>query len=167
MAERASSLFNNVFSDEDDKFQVGLNYVQGVRNLDQEDADQFGLTFATQISNRILINGKVGVPVGGVNESAVVGDVEIQYLFNEDGSLRGKIFNRESDIQFVGAGNQGYEQGVGLSYSVDFDNFKELWVKIFKNKKVKDSIVKPKDTTTIETPNFINFTDKNKNLDPE
>ncbi len=167
VAERASSIFNNVFSDEDDKFQVGLNYVQGVKSLDQEDADQFGLTFATQISNRILINGKVGVPVGGVNESTVVGDVEIQYLFNEDGSLRGKIFNRESDIQFVGAGSQGYEQGVGLSYSVDFDNFKELWVKIFKNKKVKDSIVKPKDTTKIETPNFINFTDKNKIPDPE
>ncbi len=160
VADRASSIFNNVFSDEDDKFQVGLNYVQGVKNLDQEDADQFGLTFATQISNRILINGKVGVPVGGVNESNVVGDVEIQYLFNEDGTLRGKIFNRESDIQFVGAGSQGYEQGVGLSYSVDFDNFKELWTKIFKNKKVKDSIIKPKDTTKLDTPNFINFTQK-------
>ncbi|WP_271766832.1 translocation/assembly module TamB domain-containing protein [Aquimarina algiphila] len=162
VAERASSLFNGIFSDEDDKFQVGLNYVQGVRTLDQENADQFGLTLSTQISNRILINGRVGVPIGGVNESNVVGDVEIEYLFNEDGSLRGKIFNRENDIQFIGAGNQVYEQGVGLSYSVDFDNFNELWKKIFKNKKATDSIIKPKDTVKIETPNFINFTEKNK-----
>ncbi len=160
VAERASSLFNGIFSDEDDKFQVGLNYVQGVRSLDQEDADQFGLTLSTQISNRILINGRVGVPIGGVNESNVVGDVEVEYLFNKDGSLRGKIFNRENTIQFVGTGNQGYEQGIGLSYSVDFDNFNELWTKIFKNKKAKDSIPKPKDTTKIDTPSFINFTNK-------
>ena len=162
VAERASSLFNGIFSDEDDKFQVGLNYVQGIRTLDQEDADQFGLTLSTQISNRILINGRVGVPIGGVNESSVVGDVEVEYLFNKDGSLRGKIFNRENTIQYIGSGNQGYEQGIGLSYSVDFDNFNELWTKIFKNKKEQDSIAKPRDTTKIDTPNFINFTDKNK-----
>ncbi len=162
LAERASSLFNGIFSDEDDKFQVGLNYVQGVRNLDQEDADQFGLTLSTQINNRILINGRVGVPIGGVRESTVVGDVEVEYLFNEDGSLRGKIFNRQDDIQFIGTANQGYEQGVGLSYSVDFDNFNELYTKIFKSKKVKDSIIKPKDTVKIEPPDFINFTEKNK-----
>ncbi len=162
VAERASSLFNGIFSDEDDKFQVGLNYVQGVRTLDQENADQFGLTLSTQINNRILINGRVGVPIGGVNESNVVGDVEVEYLFNKDGSLRGKIFNRENDIQFIGAANQVYEQGLGLSYSVDFDNFNELWKKIFKPQKVKDSIVKPRDTVKIETSNFINFTEKNK-----
>ncbi|MBQ0732988.1 translocation/assembly module TamB domain-containing protein [Aquimarina celericrescens] len=162
VAERASSLFNGIFSDEDDKFQVGLNYVQGVRTLDQENNDQFGLTLSTQINNRILINGRVGVPVGGVNESAVVGDVEVEYLFNEDGTLRGKIFNRQDEIQFIGTANQGYEQGVGLSYSVDFDNFNELYAKIFKSKKVKDSIIKPKDTVKIEPPDFINFTEKNK-----
>ncbi len=162
VAERASSLFNGIFSDEDDKFQVGLNYVQGVRTLDQENNDQFGLTLSTQINNRILINGRVGVPVGGVNESTVVGDVEVEYLFNEEGTLRGKIFNRQDEIQFIGTANQGYEQGVGLSYSVDFDNFNELYNKIFKSKKVKDSIIKPKDTVKIEPPDFINFTEKNK-----
>ncbi|MBP2832126.1 translocation/assembly module TamB [Aquimarina sp. U1-2] len=161
VAERASSLFNGIFSDEDDKFQVGLNYVQGVSTLDQENNDQFGLTLSTQINNRILINGRVGVPVGGVNESAVVGDVEVEYLFNEEGTLRGKIFNRQDEIQFIGTANQGYEQGIGLSYSVDFDNFGELYRKIFKNKKVKDSIAQPKDTVNIETQDFINFTEKN------
>ncbi len=162
LAERASSLFNGLFSDEDDKFQVGLNYVQGIRSLDQEDADQFGLTLSTQINNRILINGRVGVPIGGVNQSGVVGDVEVEYLFNEDGTLRGKIFNRENDIQIIGTANQGYEQGIGLSYSVDFDNFNELWTKIFKAKKEQDSIPRPQDTIKIETPDFINFTEKNK-----
>ncbi|MDY8138437.1 translocation/assembly module TamB domain-containing protein [Aquimarina sp. 2201CG5-10] len=159
VAERASSLVSDIFSDEDDKFKVGLNYVQGYRTPDQENADEFGLTVSTQINNRILINGSVGVPVGGVSESVVVGDVEVEYLFNEDGSLRGKIFNRQNEIQYIGEA-QGYKQGLGISYSVDFDNFKELKEKIFK-KKVKDTVTKPKDTTKIDTPDFINFTDKN------
>ncbi len=162
VAEGASSLFNGIFSGEDDKFQVGLNYVQGTRTLDQENADQFGLTLSTQINNRILINGRVGVPITGVDDSNVIGDVEIEYLFNEDGSLRGKVFNRQDDIQYIGTSNLNYEQGVGLSYSVDFDNFNELYTKIFKSKKVKDSIIKPKDTVKIDKPDFINFTEKNK-----
>ncbi len=145
LVERASSLVNGIFSGKDDKFQIGLNYVQGDRVQDQETADRFGVTVSTQINNRILINGRVGVPVGGVSESVVVGNVEVEYLFNEDGSLRGKVFNRENDIQYIGE-NEGYTQGAGLSYSVDFDNFDELVDKVFTSKKkrerrrIKDSI---------------------------
>ncbi|WP_378175282.1 translocation/assembly module TamB domain-containing protein [Aquimarina sp. SS2-1] len=162
LVERAAGLVNGIFSGDDDKFRVGVNYVQGNRNVDQEAADQFGVTVSTQINNRILINGRVGVPIGGVSESVVTGDVEVEYLFNEDGTLKGKIFNRQNEIQFIGE-SQGYKQGLGLSYSVDFNNFNELWNKVFKSKKEKDTlIVKTIDTTRIDTPDFINFTDKDK-----
>lgn len=137
LVERASSLVNSIFSDEEDKFKIGLDYVQGDNTEDQEISDRFGVSVTTQISNRILINGKVGVPVGGVSESVVVGDVRIDFLLNEDGSLRATIFNKQNDIQFIGEAD-GYTQGVGLSYSYDFDNFKDLLKKIFisqKNKK--------------------------------
>ncbi|TYP74193.1 translocation/assembly module TamB domain-containing protein [Aquimarina intermedia] len=159
LVERASSLVNGIFSGEDDKFQVGLNYTQGDRVLDEETSDQFGVTLSTKINNRILINGQVGVPVGGVSESVVVGNVEVEYLFNEQGTLRGKIFNRENDIQYIGK-NNGYTQGVGLSYSVDFDNFNELWKKIFATREEKESLVK-KDSVAVEKrPEYINFTNK-------
>ncbi|MHA7057038.1 translocation/assembly module TamB domain-containing protein [Aquimarina sp. M1] len=162
LVERAAGLVNGIFSGDDDKFTVGVNYVQGNRNIDQEAADQFGVTVSTQINNRILINGRVGVPIGGVSESVVTGDVEIEYLFNEEGTLKGKIFNRQNEIQYIGE-SQGYKQGIGISYSVDFNNFNELLEKVFKSKKEKDTlIVKTLDTTKTETPEFINFTDKNK-----
>ncbi len=162
LVERAAGLVNGIFSGDDDKFRVGVNYVQGNRNIDQEAADQFGVTVSTQINNRILINGRVGVPIGGVSESVVTGDVEVEYLFNEEGTLKGKIFNRQNEIQFIGE-SQGYKQGLGLSYSVDFDNFNELWEKVFKSKKEKDSlVVKTQDTTKIDKPEFINFTNKDK-----
>ncbi len=130
LVERASSIVNGLFANEDDKFKVGLNYVAGERNPDQDIADQVGVSLSTQINDRILINGKVGVPVGGISESVVVGDVQVDFLLNEDGTLRATIFNRENDLQFVGE-TIGFTQGVGLSYSYDFDTFKELLRKVF------------------------------------
>jgi hypothetical protein len=141
LVERASSLVNDIFADEDGKFQVGVNYVQGERTPDQQTVDRFGLTLSTQISNRILINGAVGVPVGGVTESVIVGDVEIQFLLNEDGTLRAKIFNRENNIQFIGE-EIGFTQGIGLSYSVDFDTFRELIRKIMNKELIKSEAIR-------------------------
>ena len=134
LVERVSGLVNELFADQDSKFSVGLDYSQGSRLPDQETADRFGITLSTQINERILINGKVGVPVGGVNETAVAGDIEVQWLVNEDGSLRMKFFNRQADLQFIGE-DQIFEQGAGISYSVDFDTFRELVKKLF-NKKI-------------------------------
>jgi len=130
LVERVSGLVNELFADQDSKFSVGLDYSQGSRLPDQETADRFGITLSTQINERILINGKVGVPVGGVNETAVAGDIEVQWLVNEDGSLRMKFFNRQADLQFIGE-DQIFEQGAGITYSVDFDTFRELVNKLF------------------------------------
>ena len=134
LVERVSGLVNELFADEDGKFKVGLDYSQGSNAPNQESADRVGITLSTQINERILINGKVGVPVGGVNETAIAGDIEVQWLVNEDGSLRMNFFNRQADLQFIGE-DQIFEQGVGMSYSVDFDTFRELVNKLF-NKKI-------------------------------
>jgi hypothetical protein len=157
LVERASSLVNDIFADEDGKFQVGVNYVQGDRTPDQQTVDRFGLTLSTQISNRVLINGAVGVPVGGVTESVIIGDVEIEFLLNEDGSLRAKVFNRENNIQFIGE-EIGFTQGVGLSYQVDFDTFKELIRKIMNNEVVKsEAQVEEEESAKSLAPDYIRF----------
>jgi len=157
LVERASSLVNDIFADEDGKFQVGVNYVQGDRTPDQQTVDRFGLTLSTQISNRVLINGQVGIPVGGVTESVVVGDVEIEFLLNEDGSLRAKVFNRENNIQYIGE-EIGFTQGVGLSYSVDFDTFKELIRKILNKEIAKSSEEKEQEESAKSlAPDYIVF----------
>lgn len=130
IAESVTGLINDIFADDEGKFSVGLNYIPGQNVPNSNDSDQLGISFATQVNERILINGEVGVPVGGVNETQVAGDIEVQWLVNEDGSLRINFFNRQADIQFIGE-DQIFEQGVGLSYSVDFDTFKELVKKFF------------------------------------
>jgi hypothetical protein len=138
VSESIAGIVNDIFADQDGKFQVGLNYTPGQNLPDQNIGDQIGITLSTQINERILINGKVGVPVGGVNETAVAGDIEVQWLVNEDGSLRINFFNRQADIQFIGE-DQIFEQGAGVSYTVDFDTFRELVNKLFNRKLTLES----------------------------
>jgi hypothetical protein len=130
--QTASGLLNQVLGGGNDKFDFGVSYEQGY--LDPNDVqteDRIGVTVSTQISERVLFNGRFGVPVGGVSETVVAGDVEVQVLLNEEGTLRAKIFNRENEIQQFLADRQGYTQGIGLSYSVDFNSFKDLMARIF------------------------------------
>ncbi|TVZ51158.1 translocation/assembly module TamB [Dokdonia sp. Hel_I_53] len=136
LLETTSSILSGIlFNDDDSIFDVGVDLVQAERDptANIQSAGRVGFTLSTQITNRVLINGKVGVPTGGISESVIVGDVEIDFLLNEDGTLRAKVFNRQTDIQFIGE-TEGYTQGIGLSYAVDFNTFKELLRKIFKGK---------------------------------
>ncbi|MBE16045.1 MAG: N-acetyl-gamma-glutamyl-phosphate reductase, partial [Cytophagaceae bacterium] len=132
--ETGSSILSGLlFNNDDGVFDVSLDLVSADRNPEYQSAGRVGITLATQITDRVLINGKVGVPTGGVSESVIVGDVEVDFLLNEDGTLRAKVFNRQSDIQFIGE-TEGYTQGAGLSYAVDFNSFKGLLRKIFNGK---------------------------------
>ena len=122
----------------------------------------------TRINDRISINGKVGVPVGGVTESVIVGNLEVLIQINEDGSLNAHVFNRENDINYVGEGI-GYTQGLGITYNVEFDTFKEMMQKIFNtNKKKKDSSKSQDDLPDSEfPPEFIEFINQRKSKSTE
>ena len=146
LIQSASGLLNQVLSGGNDKFNLGLSYEQGIRdrNANIKTENRVGVTVSTKISDRVLLNGKVGVPVGGATETVVAGDFELQVLLNEEGTLSAKFFNRENEIQEFLGDRQGYTQGVGLSYEVDFNSFKELMRKMFSNNKSKKSTIESK-----------------------
>lgn len=167
--ERASSLFNDLFQDEDGKFTVALDYQMADRTPTAETSSQFGIAITTQINERISIDGKVGVPVGGVNQSVIVGNVEVKYRVNDDGTLNLRVFNRENDINYIGEGI-GYTQGLGISYEVDFDTLKELWYKIFniKTKEEKENTSTDHMPDSDLSPDFIQWTqDRRKKADTQ
>lgn len=169
LIQTASGLLNQVLAGDNSKFDLGVSYEQGYLDptADIQTENRIGVTVSTQISDRILLNGEFGVPVGGVSETIVAGDVEVQVLLNEDGTLRAKIFNRENEIQQFLADRQGYTQGVGLSYEVDFNNFKELMGKIFKKKskpEVEAPEPDPKPQNIMGKDSLIQFTQKPKTL---
>ncbi len=137
LTERLNGLINGIFSDQDNKLQLGLNYEAGQNRPDYQTDNRVGVTLQTKLTDRILINGKVGVPVGGASESVIAGDVQVDFILNEDGTLTAKVFNRENSIRNFGE-EIGYTQGVGISYNVDFDTFGELLRKIFISKKKRE-----------------------------
>ena len=158
IAERLNGIINSFFTTGDSKLNIGLNYEAGQNRPDYQTDDRVGVTLQTQISDRVLINGKVGVPVGGAgaSETVIAGDVEINFLLNEEGTLTANVFNRENSIRNFGEAI-GYTQGVGLSYSVDFDTFKELIQNFFKSAKKEDEITieKSKEKEDSAIPDFI------------
>ncbi|SHK58361.1 Family of unknown function [Maribacter aquivivus] len=169
LVQSASSILNSILSGGNDKFNLGLSYEQGIldRSADIETDDRIGVTVSTQISDRILFNGKVGVPVGASSETLVAGDFEIQILLNEEGTLSANFFSRQSEIQAYLSDQQGSTQGAGISYEVDFNNFKELFQKILATKPVE----KKEPVKEIESPSsvmgndsLIRFYDKPKSL---
>ncbi|WP_370214252.1 translocation/assembly module TamB domain-containing protein [Mesoflavibacter profundi] len=137
LTERLNGLVNNLLSSGDGKFNVGLNFEAGQNRPDFQTDNRVGVTLQTKISDRVLINGKVGVPVGGLGDSVIAGDVQVDFLLNEEGTLIAKVFNRENSIRNFGE-EIGYTQGVGIAYNVDFDTFGELLRKIFNPKKEKE-----------------------------
>ena len=128
--QKASGIIDDIFTNRDDKMNIGINYLKGDKNAASSllNRDRLGLTLKTEISDKILINGKVGVPVGGVEENVIIGDVQIEFLLNDKGNLKARFFNKENEYQYF-ANDIGYTQGLGISYELDFDSFRRIFKK--------------------------------------
>lgn len=153
--EKAGALFSQLFQEEDGKIQLNVDFVNADKTPGAETDGRIGVSVSSRINDKITINGNVGVPVGGINQSAIVGNVEIQYRVNEDGTLNLRLFNRENDITYVGQGI-GYTQGLGVSYEVDFNTFNEFIKKIFsKSTKNATKTINSEDVDSNMLPSFI------------
>ena len=156
-----SAAFSSLLNSPESKFQLGVDYQQGERgnDVDRLNIDnQVDLSVSTQVSDRVIINGKVGVPVGAQTQSSVVGEVKVEVLLNKEGNFRGTIFNRQNEIQYS-TEEEGYTQGVGLSYQVNFNNLSGLLTKIGLKSKSKNKNIRKlkKDSLKLKKKKFINF----------
>ncbi len=160
MYETASSMLGNIVQSNNEKFEMNFNVVSPDNRPSTQTDGRVEAIVSSKVNERITINGKIGVPFGGVNESAIVGAVDIRYRVNDDGTFNFHVFNKENDINYIGQ-DIGYTQGAGITYEVDFDSFRELVDKMFKNNKltpVKTSKKKVDDSDSNLNPDFINFT---------
>ncbi len=154
-ATAVSNALLDIFSDPDDKIQFGFDYTQGSSNNILETENQLGVTVATRLgkNEKIIINGEVNVPTGSQSNANIAGNVSVELPLNKKETIRMKVFNRQNDIQFTDE-EEGYTQGMGISWQVNFDKGKELIEKIGlkkrkinnpeKDQKSKDSIPKEK-----------------------
>ncbi|MCF6297818.1 MAG: translocation/assembly module TamB [Flavobacteriaceae bacterium] len=150
IAQKASNILNQILKTNNDFFEIGVTYDVG-RTNSVEDVitdDQLGLSVSVGITDRVTVNGKVGVPVGSNTNSRVIGEAEIVLPLNEAETFKVKAYNRQNEIQFDALEGEGYTQGVGISYQFDFDNGNEFLQKLGlkKTKEQKEAAKKKKDS---------------------
>ena len=158
-----SGVLSSLISSKDGTVQFDLGYdiadKSDINNLQTDDL--VNVSVGTQLSEKVIVNGRVGVPVGSKTQSSVVGEVKVEVLLNEKGNFRAVVFNRQNEIQYSNE-EEGYTQGFGLTYQVDFNNLSELFKKIGLKKKKKERV--KKDTILAPKLNkFTKFTSKKNN----
>lgn len=138
-ADVLSNAFESILNSGYKNFSLKPVYTVGDKtNIEGVDVeDQLGLVLDYQISDRIIVNGKFGVPIGSRERSNVIGEGNIDFLLNNEGNIKLSLFNRQNEIQYTEE-EQGYTQGIGINYQIDFDTGKELLEKI--------GVLKRKDT---------------------
>lgn len=83
------------------------------------------------LDDRLTVNSSVEVPLNE-NNNSIAGDFELIYKLTQDGRVRAKAFNRSVDNNFnfsIGQ-QQLYQQGLGLSFKVDFESYREVFRKL-------------------------------------
>src|SRR5699024_8071051 len=64
------------------------------------------------------------------NTNGITGNIEVEYLINKSGTIRLKVFNRSNDYLTSLFFNESlYAQGIGISYTRDFNSILQLFKK--------------------------------------
>lgn len=126
-SEIMANQLNNIFRQLDIPLDLGFNYQPG-----QNGRDIFDVAISTQLfNNRVTINGNIGNrQYMSTSNSDLVGDVDVEIKLNESGKIRLNLFSHSAD-QFSNYLDQTQRNGAGILYQEEFDDFKELWRKIF------------------------------------
>jgi hypothetical protein len=126
--------FSNLLSPLTGNVNIGLNYRntnfanQLVGNAPpNESLGDLNVAVNTSLfDNRVLIDGNIGNNTNYRNANqSLGGEVTVEYLVNADGSFRLKAFNRLDDRVLFNSDNN-YRQGVGLSYTKNYNTTEEL-----------------------------------------
>ncbi|MEX1191749.1 MAG: translocation/assembly module TamB domain-containing protein [Brumimicrobium sp.] len=160
LLDLASTQINSVLG------KVSENYKMNVNLENDSYSGQFSGEFGVSkgfLDDRLLVSGSFGV--GSVREgddvtqeddvgpgqNSIIGDVEIEYLLNENGTFRVSAFNESNSNSVVQNNNRGqFTQGVGISYKEDFHNLEDFKLfqalaNLFRKKENKKQIFKNED----------------------
>jgi len=89
------------------------------------DLEVEGILSGRMLDNRLLFNGNLGYREDQLKKSNFVGDFDLQWLLNQSGEVRVKLYNMTNDRYF--AKQTLNTQGVGLIYKRDFNNWADLF----------------------------------------
>lgn len=123
MSSTLSAQLNNWASQMFDNWGFGVNF----RTTGEGDTrtNEYEFNFVYTPTNRIIINGNVGYRDDALSATPFIGDFDFEYKLNQSGKLRAKAYTHTNDYREFKKGLT--TQGIGLVYSENFNNLKELW----------------------------------------
>lgn len=115
-----SSQLSNILGKMSDKWSISPNFRSNKGDFSDMEVD---LALSSQLfNNRLLFNGNFGYRDNTYNtrNSNFIGDFDIEYLLNPQGTLRLKAYNHFNDQNYY-VRNALTTQGVGIVWKHDFD----------------------------------------------
>lgn len=81
------------------------------------------------LNDKLTVKGSFGVEnnAGGTNQSALIGDINLEYTLDDNGNFKVNIFNESNDYTVIQDKNLGqFTQGVGLLYQEEFQSVRDF-----------------------------------------
>ena len=114
-----SSQLSNILGQLSDNFSLAPNFRSDRGDFSDMEFDM--AISSNLLNNRLLLNGNLGYRDKSLNNNSFIGDFDIEYLLNRNGSLRLKAYNRYNDQNYY-LKSALTTQGIGLVFKRDFDN---------------------------------------------
>ncbi len=135
--EMLSNQLSNWLSQISNDFDIGVNYIPGQKNFNDQEVQ---VALSTQLlDDRVVINGNLDVRgLGAISDNTdqLTGDFDIEYKPKFSDRIRFKVFNRFNN-PYTGRQSQ-YTQGLGIFFRQDFDKFSDLFRKKEKSEMKKE-----------------------------
>lgn len=137
MSDLASHYLNKWMSNITDKVNLGFSYRPGDGTTISDD---YNVQISTNLfDNKLSIQGSLDIYDNNEQKTTgnIGGDFIVEYKITKDGALRIKAFGMSNykDILPYTSNNEPYSQGLGLTYTKNFNTLKELFTKKKKKKK--------------------------------
>lgn len=113
--------------------QVSQDYKLNVdMNTDSEGRSEYALGIEKGfLDDQLVVSGSFGArndTKGNQSQSTVIGDLEIEYKLNKEGSFRINVFNESNDNRYLQSNNERglFKQGIGIYYRENFNSFRDF-----------------------------------------
>ncbi len=125
LVDLVSTQINSILSKVSDEYRMKVDIDSD--DVTGEGSVEFGVSKGF-FDDKLLVSTSFGVGnQGTANDGAIIGDVSVEYLLNQDGTFRVNVFNRSNTNNALQQNQQGpLTQGIGINYKEDFHNMEDF-----------------------------------------
>lgn len=127
-SELISNQLSDMFSQNDRKIGIGVNYRPG----DEVTNEEYELSLSTQmLNNKILLSGNIGygrdASASSGGDGSLIGDFDVEVKLNRQGTVRAKAYTHSNNDVIYDTSPT--TQGIGISFQEEFNSFRQLFRK--------------------------------------